>query len=117
MNSDDITAPKSETKDIYHSFASIFFHTPPHVLNAGGPVHQRSSVPARLKVPLEPGILFPEFVTSESNLPFLSQCDNHYFISKSQIQDLRASFHSNSPKTLAENSHKSTLKKKSESFS
>lgn len=102
----------SETKNIYHSFTSIFFHIPPHVLNAGGPVHQRSSVPARLKVPSEPGILFQECITSESNLPLLSQCENHYFISESQIHDLRASFHSSSARPLAENSHKSAFFKK-----
>lgn len=117
MKSGDTTAPKSKTKDIYHSFTSIFFHTLPCVLSAGGPVHQRSSVPARLKAPSEPLILCWECITSESNLPFPSQSGNHYFISESKIQDLRASFHSSSPKPLAENHHKSTFFKKNLNYS
>lgn len=53
MKSNYIIAPKSETKDIYHSLISICFHTFPHVLGAGGPVHQRNFVPASLKAPME----------------------------------------------------------------
>lgn len=80
----------------------------------GGQVHQGSYVPARLKVPSEQVILCWECVIMESNLsnlPFLSQFDNYNFISKSQIQDLRASFHSSSLRPHTENSHKSTFKK------
>lgn len=84
------------------------------------PSSQGSYVPARLKVPSEQVILCWECVISEShlrNFPFICQIDNYNSISKNQIQDLRASFHSSSPRPLAENSHKPTFKKKSESLS
>lgn len=79
MESDDITASKPETKVIYHSVASICLLC---VSGPGGPVHQRSYVPARLKVPSEQVILWRECVTTESNLPFLSQFDNTILFSR-----------------------------------
>lgn len=103
---DGMTAPKCATTVIVQLLLlfACFWCWWPSLL---GEVRYR-----RLKVLSDQVNLCWEYIIRESNLtnlPFLSQFDNCNFISKSQIQDLRASFHLSSPRPLAGNSHKSTF--------